>query len=136
MLVINRARLLQGQVSANAFLRHGLDIIRTKSSKCKPRSEDIALRRFRSNFGTSPEICSNVYARILFQRKAYLPGNVAPKHLLWALHLMKTYDTENVIAGHCDTDEKTFRFWAWLMIAEMSRLASVEVSHDHISFQL
>ena len=121
-----KAGLVQGRISADAFLLFGEEIISKKRRNTK--SDDLRRRRFRSNFGTTPEICSNVWVRIMFTRRKNIPyPNPSPRHLLWALYLMKTYGTENCLAGNCSVDEKTFWSWAWIFIKEVSRLARVEV---------
>ena len=130
-----RVGLMQGRVSAEAFMLVGEDIISKKKRNTK--SDMIRRRRFQSNFGTAPEICSNIWARIMFTRRKQIPfSNPAPKHLLWALHLMKTYGTEDCLASNCGVDEKTFRRWAWIFIEEIARLSRVEVSDQKSSNSL
>ena len=98
---------MQGRISADAFLLFGEEIISKKRRNTK--SDDLRRRRFRSNFGTTPEICSNVWVRIMFTRRKNIPyPNPSPRHLLWALYLMKTYGTENCLAGNCSVVEKHF----------------------------
>ena len=119
--------LVQGVVSAEAFMLHG-EKIYAANRKRPPRSDHVRRRRFVANFGTTPEICSNVWARICFERKADMPSRSSPKHLLWALYLMKVYATEDVLAGDCGVDEKTFRKWSWMFIEEIAKMAKSEVS--------
>ena len=48
---------------------------------------------------------------------------------LWALLLLKSYDTENNMAGTCHCDEKTFRKWtSWFFILELSDRSGEVVS--------
>ena len=57
-----------------------------------------------------------------------VPGG-QPKHLLWALMLLKLYAAESVLrtlAG--GVDEKTYRKWAWLYVYEISDLQYKVVS--------
>ena len=80
-----KAGLVQGRISADAFLLFGEEIISKKRRNTK--SDDLRRRRFRSNFGTTPEICSNVWVRIMFTRRKNIPyPNPSPRHLLWALY--------------------------------------------------
>ena len=51
------------------------------------------------------------------------------QHLLWALMLLKTYETEPGIASWVGgIDEKTLRKWAWVFIEEISFLEPEVVS--------
>ena len=50
-----------------------------------------------------------------------------PKHLLWALMLVKVYAKEEVLAKLARCDEKTFRKWAWLFVEEISESVMPEV---------
>ena len=36
-----------------------------------------------------------------------------PEHLLWCLHFLKTYSTEEILSARVGANEKTFRRWAW-----------------------
>jgi hypothetical protein len=52
-----------------------------------------------------------------------------PCHLLWALLLLKTYETESVLAGLCGgVNEDTFHKWAWHFIEKISYLEHEVVS--------
>ena len=82
-------------------------------------------RDFNGMFGTSPEVCALTWNMLDLEQA--MPG-VLPKHLLWALMLMKTYAKEKtlcIIAG--GVTRTTFRKWAWLIIPRIAGLKSTVV---------
>jgi hypothetical protein len=48
-----------------------------------------------------------------------------PKHLMWALLLLRTYNREEVLATLVGVTEKTYRKWAWMMIQEIAAIDSL-----------
>ena len=70
-------------------------------------------------FGTSPYICFTLWKRIA------VPEGSSPKHLLWALMLLKTYAVQELLASLCGVDEKTFRKWSWVFVNAISVLEVV-----------
>ena len=75
----------------------------------RERSERCTLRRFRSHFGTSPEICAEVWNALQGNPRIQNQIDSAyPEHLLWGLMLLKTYAVEEVLAGKVGVDEKMF----------------------------
>ena len=48
------------------------------------------------------------------------PRGLTKIRFLWALSLLKSYNTENNMSGDCGCDEKTFRYWCWLIIQELA----------------
>jgi hypothetical protein len=83
-------------------------------------SANIRDRRFRSWFGTSTVICAWGWHEL---ESRGLPEEVEKKHYLWALTLMKTYETEaNLSTKVGPVDEKTFREKAWLVVDLISWL--------------
>lgn len=81
------------------------------------------MRIFKSFYGVSPEVCSQ-----LWHMMDDKPENAEPKHLLWAFIFMKSYNTEHVNAGLVMCDEKTFRKWVWLFIDMLSSLQLVMIT--------
>ena len=89
----------------------------------RERSERCTLRRFRSHFGTSPEICAEVWNALQGNPRIQNQIDSAyPKHLLLGLMLLKTYAVEEVLAGKVGVDEKTFRKQAWRLIYAIASL--------------
>ena len=75
-------------------------------------------RDFQSLFGSTPEVCSLAWNLLdLVDIEA-----AAPKHLLWALMLMKTYGKESDLCAKVGVVRKTFRHWAWLFIIRIASL--------------
>jgi hypothetical protein len=80
-----------------------------------------------SMIGTSYGICAELWN--LINPTLSVSPDAHPKHLLWALLLMKNYSTEGmnvrVIGG---ADVQTFRKWSWLFIDAMAKLLPEVVS--------
>lgn len=58
-----------------------------------------------------------------------MPKGVQPKHLLWGLLFLTTYDTEENLAQRVgNVDEKTFRKWSRLFVDAISYLECEVVS--------
>lgn len=80
----------------------------------------VDTRRFRSFFGTSPDVCSTLWRRLYPTMSQ--PG-FATKHLLWALNFMKCYQTEAVASSAvAQCDEKTLRKWVWIFVESIGNL--------------
>ena len=77
------------------------------------------LRRFRAFFGVSPSTASLLWGKI--KSLDWAPRSQA-KHILWALLLMKVYDSEEVMAGFLGVDEETFSIHAFEMVKVIARL--------------
>lgn len=85
-------------------------------------SEKVANRRFRAHFGISPSVCSILW-NLLQSSILKMPKTVVAEHLLWALSLLKTYDSTVVLASCAGgVDEKTFDVWAWRFIEAIAGL--------------
>jgi hypothetical protein len=70
--------------------------------------------KFKSFFGASAEVCFDVWYKL--DPQINISRSAQPKHLLWALMLVKVYATEEVLAKLACCDEKTYRrgrgfFW-------------------------
>ena len=85
-------------------------------------------RRFREMFGCSSIVCANAWLLILDGFDHDMPSGATKVRFLWALNLLKAYDTEGNSSGNVGEgcDEKTFRFWSWYFIETLS-VRSVEV---------
>ena len=77
-------------------------------------------RRYRSLFGTSPDVCTKLWKYIGESKlKKSLPVN-----LLWGLMLFKVYASEHIKCCIALVDEKTFRKWSEIF---MKLLADISV---------
>lgn len=72
----------------------------------------VGLRRFKSFFGVSPNVCAVIWHLI----KSDSSSSNEPKHLLWALLFLKQYGTEHERRTILKKDEKTIRKWTFLYI--------------------
>jgi len=87
------------------------------------RSKYMALRRFKSFFGVSPQVCSIIWAEL----ENDLPIGSQPKHLLWCLSFLKQYGTEHYRRSIFKADEKTLRKWTWTFVKLLSNLNVVNL---------
>jgi len=92
---------------------------------------DMESRLFREFFGTSVDAVEIVWD--LLARDDLLHEKGHPKHLLWALHFMKTYPKQGpgccvVGASAGAVDPKTFRKWVWAFIKAIAELEEAVVS--------
>jgi hypothetical protein len=105
-------------VTAARFRAEGNEIMQ-RSRRVSARVEDA---RFRAHFGTSANICCDLWNMIGADRGK-------PVHLLWALMLLKLYCAEAVLCTLAGgVHEQTFRKWAWLFVNEISELQYKVVS--------
>ena len=77
---------------------------------------ESATRDYVSLFGISARTTVDVWNRCDFDHEAKL----RPKHLLWALLMMKTYSSQAIMAALAGTTRKTFRKWAWKAMRVMA----------------
>ena len=52
-----------------------------------------------------------------------------PCHLLWALYLLKQYDSSIVMSNYCECADKTFRKWTWIVVQLLAALCDQNVSN-------
>lgn len=121
------------EVSPDWFQSFGNQIIRRGKDRPEFKLEKVAHRKFMSFFGTTPFICSMLWA--FLEPLENMPNGVKPVHLLWALLFLKVYATESV---HCalvgGVDEKTFRKWTWIFVHDIAAWERSLVSSIHLVY--
>ena len=84
-------------------------------------------REFTEFFGTSYDVCEDVWRRINPTENVH--PNAKPKHLLWALLFLFNYCTEKI---NCKLvgirDPKTYRYWTWMFVDAIADLEGELVS--------
>ena len=78
-----------------------------------PKSINKRNRRIISWIGATPEMLARLW--ILLERGfgGVMPRGATKERLLWSLHLLKCYNTDEENAGRFGgVDEKTFAYWA------------------------
>ena len=80
-------------------------------------------------FGFLSTVCANAWLLILDSWNDK-PLAATKDRFLWALSLLKSYDTEGNLSCNAGEgcDEKTFRHWAWFFLEELSQ-HHVEIVH-------
>jgi hypothetical protein len=81
-----------------------------------------ASEAFKSIFGVSPVICSDVWSRCTFIR------GTRPLHLLWALLFLWAYATEPILCSMAGVSGKTFRKWVHPVVRSIAAYAPEVVS--------
>jgi hypothetical protein len=103
-------------VPIETFVFYGREMLRQYALSGRTET-----RKFRALFGCSPQIWLKLWNEL--DPFLTMPKGVSPKHLLWALLMMKVYDSEDV---HCSiaggVDPTTFRKWSWLFVEALSSL--------------
>jgi hypothetical protein len=74
-------------------------------------------RRFVALYGATITVASILWRKLMPQ-----PQGGEPRHLLWALMILKVYSSEHVHAIIAGVDEKTFRKWSWIYVNEVESL--------------
>lgn len=87
------------------------------------RSVNTGLRRFKSFFGVSPQVCATVWNLLNNDEQE----TSDPKHLLWCLLFLKQYGTEHERRVILKADEKTIRRWTWVY---MKLLCEIKVVYS------
>ena len=106
--------LLISMLSPKDFYTTGMSYI-----KRKPILNGENERRFRSTFGTTPNIIYLIWQNI----EPSLASESRYFHLLWALMFLKLYNNENVSAGMVGgVSEKTFRRHVWTVLAAIDKI--------------
>ena len=85
-------------------------------------NQDEVDRCVRSNLGVSVDAISMIWMMCSF------PAGMKSDHMLWALMLLKTYDSEANLAKRFDVSRPTFRKYIWRCINEISNLSNTVVS--------
>lgn len=84
------------------------------------------MRIVKSVFGCTIAIIATIWYKLMCQ--ALKPDKGKPLHLLFALALLKTYETEDNYSIKFAVTRVTFRKWAWEFIEAISDLKVVSVS--------
>lgn len=114
-------------ITSEIFLRMGNEI----AGQATTKSSYSSLRRFRSFFGTSPDVCVILW----HQLQTRIPEHGSPEHVLWALLFLKVYATEDVLCSFVRVDRKTFRKWCWIFVDAISHLPNVSYNiNSHLTF--
>lgn len=88
--------------------------------------------QFKSLFGVNAEICVPVYKfirqRIDSNEVEAGYSTFAPVHLLWGLHLMKSYGTTRNLAKFMRTTTNSFTKWSLFAICQINCMKDLAVS--------
>lgn len=105
-----------------AFLTFGVTIC----GMPKKDNDKADTNFFKRTYGVSPDVCSQTWELLTFHN--VVSKKARPKHLLWALAFLNTYNTEIFLSRLLTTTEKTFRKWCWALINSVCQLYPYVVS--------
>jgi hypothetical protein len=116
-------RLSEAEFLELGLSHAGFDAI--KQQRTRPVDN---VRRFRGWYGAGPKTCSQIFIDLqtsdIQQARIKKPDG---KKLLLALCWMKTYNTEPVLAGIFNANEKTARNWLWTYAGAIQALKHQKV---------
>ena len=79
--------------------------------------------QFKALFGTTTVVCQIIWD--LIEGSDNLPKNSRQIHLLYALHFLKIYQTEEINSINSKVREKTFRKWCKAFVPAIANLEVV-----------
>ena len=106
---------------SSEFEAMGLALMGRLNSRC---SVNTRKDRFIAFFGMDPAYVAFTWCELVTSGWTQFSGSrgADPEHLLWCLHFLKTYGTEQILADQVGADEKTFRRWAWFYAEGIANL--------------
>jgi hypothetical protein len=114
------------------MLRIGLDWAGFDVSRQSTVNLDTNVRRFQSNFGSSPLVCSALWKDLVTtdipEARIHPKTSATLDKYLLALYFLKGYPTEEKLAAHSKMCEKVARKWAWLFACKIQALKTKKVS--------
>ena len=117
--MVRRSRFNSRRIAATAYDFEQIAFRMRRGNRSLPLGMDsprLNEYRFRAMFGVSSTICANAWL-ITVNGWRNRPSAATKERFLWALHLLKSYDTEpNLASSVGGVDEKTFRQWAWFFL--------------------
>ena len=90
-------------------------------------------RRFVAHFGVSPKHCACLWQTARRNLIASDP-HMKHAHLLWALNVLKTDNSEHALKGRWGADEKTIRKWLCIALDVIGTMGAVSVEDVLSSF--
>ena len=117
--------------TAADFFRVGNELIGAK----REHRTAVAVERFKAFFKVHPRRCAEIFA-LIRNKMPQSRRNMHPKHLLWTLHFMLTYDIERRIAPKLGTNRNTLREWIWPIMIAIASLKDEVVSAKRLQHQL
>jgi hypothetical protein len=118
-------------LDAKFMLRLGLRLAGHKIRN----SEETNLRRFKASYGTKPEAVAQIWHDLTHTTipAARVDAGVPVTKLFWALTWLKTYPTEEELAGRLHKDEKTVRTWVWYFVKRLYLLKSAKILFPQVA---
>jgi hypothetical protein len=122
--------LLAQILSPVEMMYRGLGIAGFDEDRVARVQHPLNERRFRSWFGSNPNVCAQIWEDLLTTEiaEARIPLNSDPDYFLMALYFLKVYSTEEHRSGTFGIGERTVRKWSWYFVAKLSALKAQKVS--------
>jgi hypothetical protein len=106
------------KIAPSVFIGIGLKIM----GKTEWKNGMTAHRRWRSLFGATPVVCSQLWHLLDPTNNPSIPSNSEITHMMWSLMFMRDYDVEENHSVLTGADEKTYRKWQWLFAEQIALL--------------
>jgi hypothetical protein len=129
---INSTTTMVLHLSADEFLNLGLGIFPGFDERSQQRTCNATkLRRFKSNCGSNPDSCAQLFVDLQTSEAANI-RKPNPVCMLMTLNWLRTYKTEEAVAGTFSVQEKTGRTWIWAHTHAIQALKAEKVSTDDV----
>lgn len=118
------------KITVDEYIAVSIEVLRKPNQRKNWHySTDSIARKWKSFFGTSPEVASEVWNRLV--EHEVIPSGGKPKHLLYAYVLLKKYAGDDGCAQMVGCHPNTFRPWAWIFIELIHDLHWEVIQFDH-----
>ena len=107
------------------FLLIGLVMMGISRADIDGMGKNQQQQEFSTHFGPTPAICV-----LLWEDSAAIEtehSKMLPMHLLWGLHFLRCYPTEEELAARLKQGVRTIRRWLWFVIARLQSLLHQKV---------
>jgi hypothetical protein len=116
-------------LTAAEFFQYGLSLAGFDERKQERSCAVTNLRRFHGHYGVSPETCAAVFEDLqTTETPAAWINKPNTSYMMMALNWIKTYKTEEQLAGRYNILEKTARKWVWAYTRAIQALKEEKVS--------
>ena len=103
----------------------GLTAIRMRRNEIDSLTEHKRQELFKTHFGPSPAVCLLIWNESAAILEA--PSKMKFVHLLWGLHFLRCYPTEQEMALTLRKSIRTIRKWVWEAVARIQLLLPQKV---------
>jgi hypothetical protein len=116
-------------IAPDDLMSIGLELVEFNASRQANVKRATNLKRFKSFYGSAPVVNANIWADLLTTnikeaRLSWLEACI--ENYLLAIHFLKVYPTDDMLAGKLKMCVKTAQKWAWLNFLHSMHLRRIE----------